>query len=135
MVRRTKPDLSLAKLRSAITNGRHLLADVDQRSAKMRRYRDLIESHITQLGGADRISESELRLVRRCAMLSLQAELMDSRFAQAETSATPFDLDLYQRLTNTLRRTLEGLGLQRRTKDVTPSVADYVRSINGEADL
>ena len=67
-------------------------------------------------------------------MLSLQSELMDSRFAQAETSATPFDLDVYQRLTNTLRRTLEALGLQRRTKDVTPSVADYVASINGEAN-
>ena len=58
MAARAKSDLSLAKLRSSITNGKHLLPEVDGRSAWMRRYRDLVELHITQLGGADSRSVS-----------------------------------------------------------------------------
>jgi hypothetical protein len=33
---------------------------------------------------------------------------------------------LYQRATNTLRRTLESVGLERRQRDVTPSLAEYL---------
>ena len=61
-------------------------------------------------------------------MLTVQAELFDAKFAEAQTSASTFDLDCYQRLTNTLRRTLESLGMQRRTKDVTPTLQEYLAS-------
>ena len=60
-------------------------------------------------------------------MLSLQAELMEQQFAQAEDGVAPLKaLETYQRITNTLRRTLESLGLQRRAKDVTPTLASYL---------
>jgi hypothetical protein len=85
----------------------------------MRRYKDLLQAHVVDLGGEDLISESERRLIRLAAMLTVQSELLDAKFAQAEGVATPYDLDCYQRLTNTLRRTLESLGLQRRPRGVT----------------
>ena len=48
---RSKIDPSLTRVRSAITNGSHLLADVDGRSSWMRRLRDLIQGHIADAGG------------------------------------------------------------------------------------
>jgi hypothetical protein len=131
---RKRPQLNLATVRSAVTNGRYLFREIDGRSAWMRRYRDLINLHTSDLGGADLVSEAEKRLISRAAMLSIQLELMDVRFAENEGEANRFDLDTYQRLTNTLRRTLESLGLQRRARDVTPSVSDYVKHLNEQEE-
>jgi hypothetical protein len=39
----------------------------------------------------------------------------------------PDDLDLYQRTASTLRRLLEAVGIQRRQRDVTPTLADIQR--------
>jgi hypothetical protein len=88
--------------------------------------------HTGDLGGADLVSEAEKRLISRAAMLAIQLELMDVRFAENEGEASRLDLDVYQRLTNTLRRTLEALGLRRRQRDVTPSVKDYVASLQDD---
>ncbi len=118
----------MANIRSAITNGSHVLAEVDHRSALMRRLRDLIALHTSDLGGADLVSESEQRLIRRAAMLTLQLEMLDSKFAAADALAGERDLDLYQKLSNTLRRLLTSLGLQRRAKTVTPSLDEYLAS-------
>lgn len=124
---RRHSDVSLSRLRSAITNGSQLLADLDHRGAWARRLRDLIGLHLSDLGGEDAVSESEKVLVRRSAMLTLQLELMEQRFSENdEGQAGTKELETYQRATNTLRRTLEALGLQRRPRDVTPSVSRYV---------
>ena len=71
---------SFAKLRSSISNGSSLLADVDHRSAPMRRLKDLVTDHVNDLGGPGNISSSEKVLVRRAAMSALQAELMEFRW-------------------------------------------------------
>ena len=120
--RRLKPDLSGRKLRSAISNGKHILdSSVDHRTAWMRRLRDLIADHTSDLGGADVMSTSEQTLVRRAAMLTLQCEMMESKWAaEREGEAGAPQLKLYQMTSNTLRRTLESLGLTRRAKDITP---------------
>src|SRR5918997_846541 len=110
---RKRTALSLSRIRSAVTNGHRVLNDVDHRSAGMRRLRDLIQLHTNDLGGDDTISEAERRLIRRAAMLTLQLEMLDQKFA-TEDGACRLDLELYQRLSNTLRRLLESLGLQRR---------------------
>jgi hypothetical protein len=125
--RRKKVDVTLRKLRSAITNGSMLLADCDHRGAWMRRLRDLIAGLISDGGGEDALSEAERVLVRRCAMLALQCELLERRFAENNGEADHKQLDAYQRATGALRRTLEALGLKRRTKDVTPSLDEYLR--------
>jgi len=128
MSARKQSQLSLRKTRSAITNGKHLLADVDARSAWMRRLRDLITAHTADLGGEDLCSEAEQRLIRRAAMLTIQTEMMDQKFALNDGEASQTDLETYQRLVNTLRRTLESLGLSRRSKDVTPSLEQYLQA-------
>ena len=115
--KRKPPTLSLVQ--SAITNGSAILANVDHRTAPMRRLKDLIAAHESDL--ANDLSASEKSLVRRASIIELQLEMMEQRFAQAEGGeATAAQLQAYQQCTNTLRRTLEALGLQRRTKDITP---------------
>jgi hypothetical protein len=130
MPRRKPFDLTVTKLRSAITNGTAVLADVDHRSAVMRRLRDLIHLHESDLGGEDAISESERRLVRRAAMLTLQLEMMEAKFAVNDGEATAHQLQVYQQCSNTLRRLLESLGgLKRQPRDVTPvpSLTQYLQ--------
>lgn len=127
MAGRKRPELSLSKTRSSITNGRHLLPDTDHRGAWMRRLRDLIAAHMADLQ-PDLVSEAEQRLIRRAAMLTIQCEMLDAKFASEGGQASQNDLECYQRVTNTLRRCLETLGLQRRSKDVTPTLAEYLKT-------
>ena|SRR5690348_13188463 len=125
---RSKTDLSLRKVRSAITNGSSLIHDIDHRSAEMRRLRDLVSAHVSDLGGDDAVSHSERILINRASMLTLQLEMLERVFADNDFVATPREIDRYQRVCNTLRRTLEALGLQRRAKDVTspPQTLDEI---------
>lgn len=129
MQARTKADLNLRKVRSAITNGSSLIADTDGRTAWMRRLRDLVSAHIADCGGDENISHSERVLINRASMLVLQLEMLEQVFSRHAGVASPRQIDRYQRVTNTLRRTLETLGLQRRARDVTPPTVDeYLRS-------
>ncbi len=113
--------------RSRISNGSALLAGVDGRSTWVRRLRDLIALHLSDLGGEDAVSEAERSIVRRIATLTVELERMESVFAIAG-EALPDQIDLYQRTANSLRRLLEAVGLERRAHDVTPSLADYLAS-------
>jgi hypothetical protein len=135
---RKRTTLSMVAFRSALTNGSSLFVDrrLDQRSTLCRRLRDLIALHVRDLGGEDNVSEAERRLIRRAAMLTLQLELMEQRWAANEDQVVGANqLDVYQRMTGALRRVLETLGLQRRLRDVTPTLSDILRApppTNGE---
>ena len=63
-------------------------------------------------------------IVRRCALLTLELELMEARFEDSD-GATAQQLDSYQRASSCLRRLHETLGLRRRQKDVT-SLDEYL---------
>jgi hypothetical protein len=117
---------------SSVTNGSKLLAGVDGRSPWVRRCKDIIRAHLVDLGGEDNISAAERSIIRRCAVLSVELEHLEGRFATAG-SANADDLDLYQRTANSLRRLLEAVGLQRRSRDVTPSLREYLESQDSEA--
>ena len=69
-------------------------------------------------------STAERSIIRRAAVLTAQLEQLETRFALADGAASAEDLDLYQRTASTLRRLLEAVGIQRRQKDVTPSLAE-----------
>jgi hypothetical protein len=116
--------------RSALTNGRRLLAGVDGRNAWVRRCKDIIRAHLVDLGGKDNASVAEHSIIRRCAVLTTELERLEVRFALAN-EASPEDLDLYQRTANSLRRLLEAVGLQRRPRDVTPDPLSYAREVVG----
>ena len=126
------PEVTPRKGRSAVSNGSILIAGVDQRSPWVRRCRDVIADHISDLGGIDNCSAAERSIVRRAAVLTTELEQLESRFA-ASGQADAGDLETYQRCANSLRRLLEAVGLQRRAKDVsTPSLAEIAAEIEAE---
>jgi hypothetical protein len=102
--------------RSRITNGR-LLTGVDGRSPWVRRCKDIIASHISDLGGEENTSAAERSLIRRAAVMSVELEMLEARFANAGQAESD-DLDLYVRASGNLRRLLESVGLQRRAREV-----------------
>ena len=115
--------------RSAIANGK-LLPGVDQRSTWVRRCRELLADHIADLGGHENTSAAERSIIRRAAVLTVELERLETRFASAGEASVE-DLDLYQRTAGNLRRLLEAVGLRRRAKEVSPpSVVDYLKHIN-----
>jgi hypothetical protein len=112
--------------RSRITNGTSLLPSVDGRSIWARRCRDLIQLHEQDLSpGNNRLSQASRSLIRRAAVLSVELEHLELKFAQQE--ATAAQLELYARLSNTLRRLLQTIGTERVPRDVTPSLSEYIK--------
>jgi hypothetical protein len=118
--------------RSRLTNGSALLSGVDGRSLWARRLRDLIELHVSDLGGSDAVTAAERSIIRRASTLTVELERMETRFALAGEASVE-ELDLYSRTAGNLRRLLESVGLQRRAKDITPDLHDYVAAQTGEA--
>jgi phytoene dehydrogenase-like protein len=119
-------DRSKRRQRSRVTNGSALLTGVDGRSAWVRRCKDIIEAHLSDLGGEDNTSAAERSLIRRAAVLTTELERLEARFASAG-EASERDLDLYIRAAGNLRRLLEALGLQRRPRDVAPTLGELLR--------
>jgi hypothetical protein len=111
-----------SRQKSRVTSA--LLPDIDGRSPWIRRCKDIIAAHISDLGGEDNVSEAERSIIRRAAVLTTELERLEVEFAQAG-AADRLDLDLYQRTAGNLRRLLEAVGLQRRAKPVQfQSLAD-----------
>ena len=95
--------------RSAVTSGRKLFVEGDPNTAWSRRYYDLVLGHISDLGGADVLSEAQSSLIRRAASIECELERMDARLSLGQE----VDMDSYARVAGHLRRLFETLGLQR----------------------
>lgn len=124
---RKRKGLPKVAFRSAITTGRDILVDVDGRTAIARRFRDLTQLHIADLGGEHAgLSEGQYCLARRAACLTVHLEMMESKFAQNGGAETG-DLEVYQRCANSLRRLLESLGIHRGrvARDIAPDLQTY----------
>jgi hypothetical protein len=115
-----------SRQRSRVTNGSALLPGVDGRSAWIRRCKDVIELHLADLGGDANTSAAERSIIRRASVLTVELEQLEAKFAQAG-QASAEDLDLYQRTAGNLRRLFEAIGLQRRARDVSPTLSDLLR--------
>jgi len=111
-------------LKSRVANGSALLSGVDQRSTWVRRLKETLADHLSDIPDA---SAAERSIIRRASVLTVELEQLETRFAQAgEASAD--DHDLYQRCSSSLRRLLESIGIQRRTKPV-PNLSEYLASL------
>ncbi len=110
--------------RSAVSNGTKLFCvdGLDGRSQTARRFRDLVETIGNDLGGADHLSEGQKQLIRRAATLSIMAEAME---ADAVRNLA-FDGEAYGVLCDRLGRCLQRLGLERKARDVTPTLQSYL---------
>jgi hypothetical protein len=92
----------------------------------VRRARELIADHLSDLGGVENTSAAEQSIIRRASTLTVECERFEERFAKAAEGQTvdPYELRLYRNCIDTLRRSLETIGLQRRPRDLS----DVVRS-------
>src|SRR6516164_9825968 len=64
------------RIRSAVTNGRRLYVNGDGNSAWSRRYRDLVQGHVADMGGRDLLSEAQLSLIKRASAIECELEQM-----------------------------------------------------------
>ena len=106
---------------SAVTSGRKLLLKGDVNSPWARRYRDVIASLTSDLGGRDRIGEAKAALIRDCAALEIVLEKMRGRMSEGQN----VDAEAYARIAAHRRRLLETLGLERVARDVTPPTLEH----------
>ena len=109
----TRTQVPGAANRARVSNGTVLLATGDNRTVWYRRFRDLIGAHLNDLGGAESVSEAERSIVRRISTLTCELESLESLFS-AQGSATERQLDLYSRVSSTVRRLLESIGIRTR---------------------
>jgi hypothetical protein len=82
----------------------------------------LLELHLDDMGGRDSLTEAQVSLASRAAAIEVELEQLDGQLSKGES----VDLDVYCRAASHLRRILETIGIERVSKDVTPSLADIV---------
>ena len=111
--------------RSRITNGADILPAIDGRSIFARRYRDIAAAIVSDQGGLDRLSEARLQLVRRFAAAACIAEELEARIARGEEMPDNI-IEKHSTLCSTLCRLSMRIGLGRRAKDITPTLASYL---------
>jgi len=110
--------------------GRHCTAfipgigTVDGRTRQAKAFEATVEALVTDMGGPDGISRAELEIVRRAAGLGVLAAQIEAQIVAGETVAATE----YQTVANAQGRLLSRLGLQRRARDVTPTLKDYLAS-------
>ena len=128
---RAQVDRPKDKQRSRITNGSALLPGVDGRSPWVRRCKDVIAAHLSDIPDP---TAAERSIIRRASVLTIELERLETTFALAG-EADPETLDLYARTAGNLRRLLEAVGIQRRdARDITPDPLTYAREHSEAAE-
>lgn len=105
------------------------LADLDKRTVAARAALDLRDSIIEDLGGADAITTMQRAIIDNTATLGAALTDMAASYLAGEGT----DLALYATLANAQRRLLADLGLERRARDVTPTLNRYIQDQTKEA--
>ena len=110
--------------RSRISNHTALLPDVNGNSRQARRFRDLVNAFIIDLGGVDLCSEIKIALARRLAAVTVKSEWLEASMINGEE----IDTALLCQLSSTALRLSTKLGLERIARNVTPSLSDILRA-------
>ena len=98
------------------------LGDLDGRTKARKAADKLLAELISDMGGDAHVSAGRRALAEHAAILAAMAEHQGAQFL----SGTPIDIGEYTTTTNALRRLLTDIGLERRSRDVTPPLADYI---------
>jgi hypothetical protein len=115
--------LGQRKARSAVSNGVDLLPGiVDARCTLARRFRDIVSAIVVDQGGEDRCSESRKQLIRRFAAAAVLAEQMESKLVNGEE----INISEHAQLCSSLVRICQRIGINRRLKNITPALPDYL---------
>lgn len=102
-------------------NGRVALAGVDGRSTSARRFKEIIATLSADLGGD--LTEAQKAIAARAATLAVWCEQAETDFANGKD----FDVATYSTTANAMRRLLADLGLERRARDVTPDLHQFLK--------
>ncbi len=97
-----------------------VLQGVDMRTNGGRRFKELCADMVSHLAGDP--TTPEFHLIRRGAALAVWCEQAEA----TQANGGEFDVATYSTAVNTLRRILADLGLERRSRDVTPSLDQYL---------
>lgn len=98
------------------------LADLDGRTRARKQADDAYAAMCSDLGGEDHLSTSRRLLAQHAAVMHAMAEDQAARFLKGE----PVDVGGYATLTNSLRRLLETVGLNRVARDATPKLRNII---------
>jgi len=112
-----------ASARSRVSNGADILPDVDGRSAVARRYHDIAVQIIADMGGASQCAEARLQLIRRFAAAAVLAEQMEAQLANGHS----INIADHALLSSTLVRLAQRIGIDRRSRNITPSLSEYLK--------
>ena len=110
------------EFQSRVSTGKDILPGVDNRSALARRFRDISFQVIADQGGSDAIAEVRLQLIRRFSAAAVLAEAMEARLANGEK----VDVMEHAALTSSMVRVASRIGIGRRARDLTPTLAKYL---------
>lgn len=111
-------------VRSRASNTLHRLEGVSGKSSAGRRFRDLVESFVANLGPAA-LTESEKAQVRTAAALTLRVEALQAQIGAGHQ----VDDEQMIRLVNSQGRALKGLErMARRKQAAKHPLADYLAS-------
>jgi hypothetical protein len=121
---------------SRLTNNSALVPRLDSgctdgRSAWSRRIKDLVALHSADLGGWSEISATQATLLRRLVTLTAELERREAMFARVGY-VDDVALSVFVTGTNCLRRLAETLGIERKLKVITPTLADALAKLDRE---
>ena len=95
-----------------MTNGKQMFVQGNGRSPWARRWKDLIEAHVADLGGVSNLSEAQRSLVKRAATIELELEQIEGRLSEGKAQ----DLAAFATAVSHLRRVFETLGVERKAR-------------------
>jgi hypothetical protein len=98
--------------------------NIERSAVFARRRREILAAVLEDLGGAERLPETRVQLVRRFAASAALAEQMEARLVCGEQ----INIAEHALLSSTLMRIAQIIGVDRTTRDVAPTLADYLRS-------
>lgn len=108
--------------RTALTNGKDLLPDVDGRSLLYKRFKEIARLVAADQGGLDALSEARVQLVRRFAATCVMAEQIEADMC----NGLEIDINQHTAISSTLVRLGSRIGIDRRAKNITPNLTDYL---------
>jgi hypothetical protein len=100
-------------------------------SAWSRRFYDLCNHHIYDISrgeGRDALTAAQVSLIKRASSIECELERLDARLSVGEE----VDLGEYGRAASHLRRLFETLGIERKPRDITPTLSEIAREIEDQ---
>jgi len=124
----------VSKQQSRVTNGTALFPATirDGRTGWSRRFKDLIAYYVAHLGGEDIVTLPQRSTIRRIAAMEVECEWKEQGWARSVNGPSNEDLDCYARLSNSLDRKLAAIGMERRSRDVSPTLSDYLQQVDND---